>query len=91
MFESSISEMAYGQWGNLAGYIYGTAVYYTLNPIDNRTPEEIHKKAKEEEDIKTDTIEEESTETDDDDEGIKSENDKQVIYLKCFVRWHLIG
>ena len=77
MFESFISEMAYGQWGNLAGYIYGTAVYYTLNPIDTRTPEEIHKKAKEEEDIKTDTIEEESTETDDDDEGIKSENDKE--------------
>ena len=77
MFESSISEMAYGQWGNLAGYIYGTAVYYTLNPIDTRTTEEIHKKAKEEEDIKTDTIEEESTETDDDDEGIKSENDKE--------------
>ena len=77
MFESFISEMAYGQWGNLAGYIYGTAVYYTLNPIDTRTPDEIHKKAKEEEDIKTDTIEEESTETDDDDEGIKSENDKE--------------
>merc|ERR1712150_199141 len=37
-------EMAYGQWGNLAGYIYGTAVHYTLNPPDTRTSQEIQKK-----------------------------------------------
>ena len=28
----NISEWAYGQWGNLAGYIYGTAVLYSLKP-----------------------------------------------------------
>ena len=39
--------MAYGQWGNLAGYIYGTAVHYTLNPPDTRTPQEIHEKVEE--------------------------------------------
>ena len=41
-------EMAYGQWGNLAGYIYGTAVLYSLNPPDTRTPQEINRKIEEE-------------------------------------------
>ena len=35
-------EWAYGQWGNLAGYIYGTAVYYSSDPpkIQEETEEE---------------------------------------------------
>ena len=31
-------EMAYGQWGNLAGYIYGTAVFYSSNPVHPIVP-----------------------------------------------------
>ena len=69
--------MAYGQWGNLAGYIYGTAVYYTLNPPDTRTPQEIHKKVKEE--TKDDEEDHDITSTEkrtDDDEDTEDKNNE---------------
>ena len=73
-------EMAYGQWGNLAGYIYGTAVHYTLNPPDTRTPQEIHRKVKEvnkEEQKDHDTSStEKRTDTDEDTED-KNEEDEE--------------
>ena len=73
-------EMAYGQWGNLAGYIYGTAVYYTLNPPDTRTPQEIHKKVKEEtKDDKEDhdiTSTEKRTDADEDTEDKNKEDEE---------------
>ena len=60
-------EWAYGQWGNLAGYIYGTAVYYSSDPpkIQEETEEE-------DEDVSIDIKSEidngrESTEKDDED------------------------
>ena len=72
--------MAYGQWGNLAGYIYGTAVHYTLNPPDTRTSQEIHKKIKEEETKEGQeghaTSTEKTTDTDEDTED-KNEEDEE--------------
>ena len=74
-------EMAYGQWGNLAGYIYRTALYYALNPPDTRTPQEIHQKIKEEENNEDQeghatTSTEKRTDTDEDTED-KNEEDEE--------------
>ena len=73
--------MAYGQWGNLAGYIYGTAVHYALNPPDTRTPQEIHKKVeeakKQEQEDHDDTAStEKRTDTDEDTED-KNEDEEE--------------
>ena len=75
--------MAYGQWGNLAGYIYGTAVLYSLNPPDTRTPEEINRKIQAEkekqgndEDEDTNTESKTDAEVDDDDKDDGDEEDK---------------
>ena len=72
-------ELAYGQWGNLAGYIYGTAVHYTLNPPDNRTPEQIKEKLKEmkEEEEENEDDTEKSTDTATDDHGDLNEEDEE--------------
>ena len=74
-------EMAYGQWGNLAGYIYGTAVHYTLNPPDTRTPQEIHEKVeearkKEQEDHDTASTEKRTDTDETEDKNEDEEEDK---------------
>lgn len=81
--------MAYGQWGNLAGYIYGTAVLYSLNPVavqnavDIRTPQEINRKIEEEkEKQRNDEDQDEDTNTEgktdaEVDEGDKDEEDEE--------------